>query len=235
MNSSLWIIAVFTASARARQGVFRYAVRQRLGVLGFITMLSIGMSAAGQIANYDGDPDLATAISHDLELNGGEYAMASQQLAAKHYLLYLERAQDPDQRARVYVQLGALFSTNWIHDAGEQPDYEKARRYFEEALRLAPDKVGAPMIRARLARATPLQNTEERIAIRLAALDWISTLDEARIRAQWLPLRPGEPPTDLQIRQFQRLLENVVSAETENILAGSMLIWRRGLYYGRRP
>jgi hypothetical protein len=173
---------------------------------------------ATDIFNYENDPDLAAAIGYDSETNGGNRHIASQQLAEKHYLAYLQRARDPDQRARVYVQLGVLFSTNWHKEAGEKPDYQKARVYFQEAIRCAPNRVGIPMIRARLGMATPLQSREERLDLRIETYHWMNSIDPRQAHGQWLRSRPDRGPSDTEVSATIGVLRNVQLAEQDNIL-----------------
>jgi hypothetical protein len=172
---------------------------------------------ADVIVNFENDADLGAALRFDSETNGGNRQISDQAMAEKSYLAYLERARDPDQRTRVYVQLGVLFSTNWHKEAGEKPDYEKARRYFQNALRAAPDRIGIPMIRARLGMATPLQKPEVRLTIRLETYKWLSSVDEQQLRNHWLKSHPTEIPNEDQIKSTLGIVKNVILAENDNI------------------
>lgn len=192
----------------------------------FIFMLAIALflgdfnapARASDLVNYENDPDLAAAMGYDSEMNGGNRQVASQHLAEQHYLVYLQRAQSADQRARVYVQLGVLFSTNWHKEAGEKPDYFKARTYFQEALNCAPDRVGIPMIQARLGMATPLQSREERLSLRLETYRWLNSVDVQQARAHWLRSKPNEVPSDNDVAAEVGVLRNVQLAEQDNII-----------------
>jgi len=204
-------------------GIREAPVRTRhLSVTAFVAAVLCVCGTAGawsMLRNYDNDPDLAAAMRYDSEVNkGATREGASQSLAEKHYLAYLTRAKDPDQRARVYVQLGVLFSTNWNKEAGESPDYAKAREYFQHALREAPESVGCPMLRARLGLATPLQTAEECLAIRLDAYRWIESIDEKKIAEKWLRSRPGEKPIDDHIRSEMEVLRNIQLAVISGII-----------------
>lgn len=195
-------------------------------IFGVAFGLSIGWAiaesrASDLLINYENDPDLAAAMEWDSECNGGDRTISSQQLAEKHYLAYLQRAKDADQIAFVYVQLGVLFNTNWHKEAGEKPDYAKARRYFTEALKVAPDRIGIPMIRARLGMVTPLQSAEERLEIRLEVYKWLESIDETSAKAHWFRSHPDEVPTDNDVRTMMGVLKNVRLSESDNILSGA--------------
>ena len=187
--------------------------------------LTAGLSTvtlASGLRNYENDPDLAKAMRYDSEMNGGNRSIADQSQAEEHYLRYLAHAEDSGMRARVCVQLGVLFSTNWHAERGEKPDYEKARTYFEKALDEEPERVSRAMIRARLGMATPLQSPEERTRIRIEAYKWLETiteLTETELEKLWIPVTPGHTlQEDRYMRAFQPLVKNVMLSEVENLV-----------------
>lgn len=192
--------------------------RLLLGVVGFVVF---GMShplAFGRFVNHENDPDLALAMRYDAETNGGDRAIANRELAEQHYLAYLEKTTDPDRRAHIYVQLGVLYCTNFDVQNGEEADFAKGTAYMREAIRIAPDRVGVSMIRARLNLCTPLQNAEERVQQRLESYRWLSALDAPTVEANWLPTAPGEPPSPHEIRSVLDTIDHVKSATVTNIL-----------------
>jgi len=185
----------------------------------FVALLILqALAQAGDLVNYENDAELSKAISYDSELNGGDRKTASQSLAEMHYLAYLTHSSNVDQIARVYVQLGVLFSTNWHREYGEKPDYEKARHYFAEALKVAPDRLGVAMIRARLGMATPLQSSDERFDIRLKAYKWLVSVDKNQLKEHWLKASPSDVPRADEIQAELGIFQNVIVAEQDNVL-----------------
>ncbi|UCG47552.1 MAG: tetratricopeptide repeat protein [Phycisphaerales bacterium] len=149
--------------------------------------------------NYDNDPCLAEAMSHDPEY-AVDVRMKSQSEAEKHYLAYLKKEDIPSfQRANVYCQLGVLYTTCASGKRGEKRDHQKAERYFKKVLELEPDRIGRATVRARTMLCSlgslPL---EELVARGLDTYEWISAIevDEETIESRVLPNRPGEKRPD---------------------------------------
>jgi hypothetical protein len=138
------------------------------------------------------DHDLSYAMIYDGELNGGNAhdRLEDRQKAEAHYLAYLQRGTNSASRARAYAQLGALFSTNYDRKKGEEPDYEKAVKYFRLALQEEPERVDWATIRARCSQVTPLLSRSEKLAQRLKTYRWLQTLDDAAVRSLLMPIRP---------------------------------------------
>ena len=165
------------------------------------------------ILNRDNDPDLAKALAFDSECNeGAKHVPDAQSLAEKHYLAYLGRATDSALRARVYVQLGVLFATNYHPEFGEKPDYAKSVAFMNKALAEEPKRIGWATVRARLFRVTPSQSRDEQHRLRAANLEWLRSIDGRTLRERWLPVTPGQGPDDEQVRSFLSNLANVIGS-----------------------
>ncbi len=170
------------------------------GVLGIAVLLLLPRMGCGQaLFNYDNDPDLTKAMYYDTELCAGDYDRADRELAVKHYLAYLGRCKDSFQRARVYYELGVMHSTAINRKKDEKPDLEKARSYFQKCLEEEPERIGGATCRARTQLASLHQHGSARIRARMDVYEWFLTINEAKVRALWLPLRPGEVPTERRI------------------------------------
>jgi hypothetical protein len=150
-----------------------------------------------RVVNYDNHPMLAEALSHDLEMNGGDYLKADRAVAEKQYLAYLEARKDlPSfQKARIYTQLGALYTTAINENKGEERDLRKARSYFEKALVSEPNRVGLATLRARsfLSELKP-EIGFDRVKSLMGYYEYLGKLDEKTVRRLWLPERPDEEP-----------------------------------------
>jgi len=181
----------------------------------------MGRICLARLVNYEDDPDLKAAMQYDSEYNGGDRDLASQSLAEQHYLRYLQRCREPSQRAKVYVQLGVLFATNWHGDKGEQPDYEKSVEYMKKALEEEPERVGSETIRARCFLLTPLHTRQEAMELRCQNYEWLLGVQaalggEAKPEIL-LPDVPGEPLAAHRIGALKSLAVNVVSSEGYNL------------------
>lgn len=171
------------------------------------------------LSNYEHDPDLALAMRYDLEQNGGNQDVASQAVAEQFYLAYLAHATDSFQRARVYTQLGVLFSTNWRAEKGEHPDYAKAEQYFAKALKEEPVRVGRATLRARTSSITPRMSREERVRRHIEVCRWlISNRDEKHLREVWLMPQGARGPTQGEIKSMSGLIADVEDAEIHNMV-----------------
>lgn len=199
---------------------------------------SVASLVEARILNYEKDPDLEKAMYYDSEQNGARRDIADRALAEKHYLAYLSRATDKAHRARVYVQLGVLYATNWHAEKGEEPDYPKARQYMRKALAELPNGISREMVRARSFLITPDQSAPERLDIRIDNYKWFSAFDDQAIRANWLHRRPPPTkeqladlppgfnmptePTPRQLSIFKRNLENFRQAEDTNLIGDAL-------------
>jgi len=176
--------------------------------------------AVDRLVNYQNDPDLALAMQHDYELNGGDRLVGNQKTAEKHYLAFLAKAEDSAQRTRVYVQLGVLFSTSYDRRKGEKPDWVKARRYFRSALKEEPERYSRAMIRARLGQCTPDVPAEGRLRTRIETYKWLQKVASGDLEKVLIPATPAaQPVRPGELRGMQSLLRNVMLAEDTNIIA----------------
>ena len=173
------------------------------------------------LRNYENDPNMAKAMEYDLGENPGDYDKADRVMAEKYYLAYLENVTEPFQRARVYDHLGALYATGSNPRKGEKSDYDKARYYFRKVLELEPHRIDWPTMRARTMLASMEQSTEARVRARLGAYEWIASIDEGKIRTQWLPLTPdNNVPTELQMAKISGVHKSLISTVQTNIMGG---------------
>ena len=197
--------------------------RSRRHIISAVLLIAMcmGRICLARLVNYEDDPDLKAAMQYDSEYNGGDRDLASQSLAEQHYLRYLQRCREPSQRAKVYVQLGVLFATNWHGDKGEQPDYEKSVEYMKKALEEEPERVGSETIRARCFLLTPLHTRQEAMELRCQNYEWLLGVQaalggEAKPEIL-LPDVPGEPLAAHRIGALKSLAVNVVSSEGYNL------------------
>ena len=173
------------------------------------------------LRNYDNDPILAKAIEYDLEQNGADYEKADRAKAEQYYLAYVESANDPFQKARVYASLGALYAVAINERLGEKPDYEKARMYFKKVLELEPERIAYPTIRARTMRASMQESGSARVMARMDVYEWVRSIDEDKMRQLWLPLTPTDDgPKDLVLRSTRNLQASLKSTLQTNIMGG---------------
>jgi beta-lactamase regulating signal transducer with metallopeptidase domain len=169
------------------------------------------------LVNHMHDPDLAKAMVYDSEMTGGVHLQNGQALAERHYLAALGRITDPAIRARIYVQLGVLFGTNYHPELGEKADYARCAEYMRKALAEEPTRISSDMLRARLMQISSLPSREEKIRFRRENLQYLRSLTRDRVRRDWLPAVPGQTPSDDQLDTFLNLLEHIIEAETENL------------------
>ncbi len=173
-----------------------YNFKPTLILAGICICLSYSNCLCG-VLNYDNDPDLDKALKYDLEMNGGKYKVADRTLAEKYYLTYLKKNPDVEsfQKARIYAQLGALYTVAMNPRLDEKRDLEKARLYFEKVLECEPERIGHTTLRARNMLVTLRTKSVgfNRLKARVKYyefLDNISKLDKESIKKLWLPKRP---------------------------------------------
>ncbi|HUT31186.1 MAG TPA: hypothetical protein VMX13_15430 [Sedimentisphaerales bacterium] len=174
-------------------------------------ILSSQLFAQGwSFQNYDNDPDLARALEHDPEY-APDPNKASRAEAEKYYMAYLEKDIPSFQRAKVYCQLGVMYTTTASRERGEERDREKAEKYFRKVLELEPERIGRATIRARtmLSSLHSLPKAEK-ISRGLEYYEWLSSLDDEKIRSKWLPNSPGE--TEIPSLKMRALRNSVPAA-----------------------
>lgn len=186
-------------------------------VVALMIAASAGSAIALTVHNYENDPDLAEALRFDAENNHADPNVSSQGQAEKYYLAYLQRATDPDQRARVYVQLGVLFATNYDSKRGEKADFDKSKRYFSQALECAPERVGLPILWARLGMVNGYSR-EERLSRLLDVYRWMTSITSKEMKEKWLPSYPGDVPSDADIAVTMDIIAHVQESQEINIL-----------------
>jgi len=123
----------------------------------------------------------------------------------------LEKDIPSFQRAKVYCQLGVMYTTTASRERGEDRDYKKAQKYFEKVLELEPERVGGATIRARtMLCSLPSFSRTEKIDRGLEVYEWICSLEEEKIRALWLPNRPGDTEMpDLNMKAMRNLVPSI--------------------------
>jgi hypothetical protein len=163
------------------------------------------------VVNYDNHPDLEKAKEYDLTIGNERFertdgsfdrelyksyvAKASRELAEQHYLAYLQDVDESFQRAAVYARLGDLF--NGITDAhvATTIDRGKARMYYRKALEAEPKRVGWATLHARGFFATDANTDEQRFASYMDYYQWLLSIDEKKLKENWLPTRPAREVT----------------------------------------
>jgi hypothetical protein len=164
------------------------------------------------------DPDFARALRFDLEMGHGrkeEKEIADRDKAVEFYLKYLEKDGIPAyQRARVYVQLGIQFTTLSNPRKGQERDEERARRYFERAIELDPERISRSMIRARtLLGSLGGKTREESFGMWMETYDWLLSLDEAAFEKRAFPVR--------QRSTIRNLIEAVKGSTAANAVSSA--------------
>lgn len=184
--------------------------------------LNVGNAiAVAQVVNYDDDPDLALAMQCDPEMNHVDLDAANREVAEEKYLEYLKRSDLPGwQRARVYTQLGTLFSTNLNPRRNEKPDRGKAQQYFAAAVAAAPDLSGVPMLRAHSGLGAS-GSRQVRMQACLEALRWGMSIARRGVRETWLPRFPGDVPSEPDVAQVRKVLDEWMWVESKNLVSGA--------------
>ncbi len=184
-----------------------------IAISGMFVSVLLAESGGKSFKNYDNDPCLTKAMSHDPEY-AFEAKEKSQSEAEKYYLLYLKKKDIPSfQRAKVYCQLGVLFTTCASPKRGEKHDYQKAEKYFKKVLELEPDRIGSATVRARtMLCSLGSLSLDELVTRGLDTYEWVSSIeiDEAKIKSKVLPNRPNEEkPDSLVITSLINLLPRI--------------------------
>ncbi|HUT30908.1 MAG TPA: hypothetical protein VMX13_14035 [Sedimentisphaerales bacterium] len=146
------------------------------------------------LVNYDRNPDLTEAMEHDQQTNRGDREKADRSKAEYYYLRYLEDANQSFQRARVYSLLAGMYSTAFNPEKGEKRDLQKAREYYRKVLEEEPERIGDCTIVARNMLAsleTMGEPSFERVKARMAMYEWLSEIDEKKLKQKFLPETPG--------------------------------------------
>jgi hypothetical protein len=187
---------------------------RRIGRFAFLFVIVSGLSLfvtpvhAVRIRNFRDDPDLAKAREYDRELTS-DRTQASQDLAEKHYLAYLERETESFQRARVYAQLGAIFTNAVDIEAGEKRDIDKGRAYFRKVLEEEPYRIGRCTLQARLNLVGAEPNRINKVQAQMACYKLLMSLDESTVRSRWLPVTPEEQDQGPSGREVEWMLNKI--------------------------
>ncbi|MBN2063467.1 MAG: hypothetical protein JW745_01605 [Sedimentisphaerales bacterium] len=154
------------------------------------------------ILNYDNNPDLTEAFRYCAENNygysedvpGTDIKGADRAKAEFYYLKYLETEKHSFQRARVYTQIGVLYTTAFNEKKGEKCDLVKAKEYFEKALECEPQRIDSTMIRTRfmLSSVATKPCTLDRVKSKMVLYNFLLTLDSAYLLNNFLPETPSE-------------------------------------------
>ena len=159
--------------------------KKSIGLISIISAVLVSqLFAQGwSFQNYDNDPDLAKALQHDPEY-AADPNKESRAEAEKYYMAYLKKDIPSFQRAKVYCQLGVMYTTTASRERGEERDRAKAEKYFRKVLELEPERIGSATIRAR----TMLSSLHglpkgEKISRGLEYYEWLSSLDDDKIRS----------------------------------------------------
>ncbi|HUU84565.1 MAG TPA: hypothetical protein VM243_13790, partial [Phycisphaerae bacterium] len=146
---------------------------------------------------------------------------SDQALAARYYLAYLAKVKNPERRARILVQLGSLYSTNFLLSKGEKPDYGRAAKYFKQALEAEPNRINAPMLRARLNLVHSGMSAEERLHGRMELYEWLLSLNEEKIRELAMPDNPGETISEADLKWLVKYCGTVTTITAGNLVGGA--------------
>lgn len=177
-------------------------------------LFGVHSASFARLHNYENDPDLEKAIRYDRELNDGR--SGSQELAEKYYLAYLEKCEESSQRAKVYVQLGVLFSTNVDKANGEKRDQEKCIAYFNKALEEEPERVGKETYRARSFLTSYASSGADRVRARMDLYEWLLNVEKAK-DVEWLPETPQRPASQRDIDRITSLFKSSRSVTARNM------------------
>lgn len=185
-----------------------------------IICLSLSRMATASFVNYDNDPDLSQAFNHDPEMLHGDLSTASRAEAANYYFRYLEKDIPSFQQAKVYCQLGVMYTTTASAARGEDIDYDKAKKYFEKVLELEPERIGKATIRARsFLVSLPNQSLDDKISKGLDVYEWASAITQETLQENWLPNEPGQTEISrLDMSSLNNYIPSIMSSVALNTL-----------------
>ncbi len=159
---------------------------------GFCFLLFLGSIVNAHIVNFRDNPDLAKAMKFDLSDPKADRSQANGKLAEKHYLAYLEVETESFQRARVYAQLGNIYSGGVDAKVAAKWDLKKAKHYFDKVLEEEPERIGLPTISAHGFQAMSHQDFSENYASLLDYYRWLTSIKSEKLKDIILPSRPGQ-------------------------------------------
>ena len=163
---------------------------KRACTFGFCFLLFLGSSVYARIVNFRDNPDLAKAMKFDLSDPEADRSQANGKLAEKHYLAYLEVETESFQRARVYAQLGNMYSGGVDASVVSKWDIKKAKRYFDKVLEEEPERIGLATISARGFKAMSHESFSENYASLLDYYKWVNSIKSEKLKDGTLPSRP---------------------------------------------
>lgn len=144
--------------------------------------------ASPLVVNYENDENLAKAI----DLTFGDRDKVSRPKAEEYYKKYLLQSKNNEQRARVLVILGCLYSSSARPKFGEPPDTAKASDYLKQAIAEDPDGVSWALLAARNHLICFPVDRKERLTAHLDFVEYLNNLSEEDIEKRCRPMTPND-------------------------------------------
>lgn len=169
------------------------------------------------LQNLGGDKDLAKAMANDGEFNRKGVLGTNRKVAESSYLAYLEKEADTSIRARVYTQIGILYTTNFASENGDLRDMDKARKYFQLALEEEPERLSRATYQARSHQIGPdmtgLESFEARKELYAWILEVIPQADEL-----WMSSEGAGPPDPSALSSLVSLMEDTLITQGDALV-----------------
>ena len=111
--------------------------------------------------------------------------------AEEYYKEYLLQSDNREQKARVLVILGRLYSTSARPQYGEPTDRGRASEYFRQAIEEDPDGISRELIGARSHLMGFVAGRKERLSAHLDFIQYLSNLSQEDIEKRCRPMTPS--------------------------------------------
>lgn len=170
-----------------------------------------------QLRNIRGDEDLAEAMANDGEYNRKGSEGTNRKAAESSYLAYLEKETDTSIRARVYTQLGILYTTNFWPEHGDRRDMEKARQYLQLALEEEPERLSRATYQARSHQIGPDMTGLESFEARRELYTWILEVIP-KAEELWMSSEGAGPPDPSALSSLVSLMEATLISQGDALV-----------------
>lgn len=170
-----------------------------------------------RLQNIRGDEDLAEAMANDGEYNRKGSEGTNRKAAESSYLAYLEKETDTSIRARVYTQLGILYTTNFWPEHGDRRDMEKARKYLQLALEEEPERLSRATYQARSHQIGPDMTGLESFEARRELYTWILEVIP-KAEELWMSSEGAGPPDPSALSSLVSLMEATLISQGDALV-----------------
>lgn len=179
----------------------------------FISMCLSELSFA-EIANFEGDPDLKIALNADPAL-ATDRLVANRSVAEQAYIRYLDRSDNPGQRAKVYFNLGHMYSAGARPHLNEPLDIPKAKEYLEACIKESPTGICRETLWARTMLVSIAPTMEARVEQELAVYKFINTIDEQYLQKNTILVNPNPLVPDDAVKPDREAIESQIKWDME--------------------